>query len=95
MPRMTGLEATKQIKKHHPDVKILILSMYDDDEYVQQIIQAGASGYVLKRVASDDLVRAIREVRRGLVVPVPADRRQAHRGLQAPRSRGARNRPTP
>jgi RNA polymerase sigma factor (sigma-70 family) len=65
MPRMNGLEATQQIKKRHPDVKILILSMYDDDEYVQQIIQAGASGYVLKRVASDDLVRAIREVYRG------------------------------
>lgn len=65
MPRMNGLEATVQIKKRHPDVKILILSMYDDDEYVQQIIQAGASGYVLKRVAADDLVRAIREVHRG------------------------------
>jgi RNA polymerase sigma factor (sigma-70 family) len=65
MPRMNGLEATQQIKRRHTDVKILILSMYDDDEYVQQIIQAGASGYVLKRVASDDLVRAIREVYRG------------------------------
>ena len=65
MPRMNGLEATLEIKKHHPDVKILILSMYDDDEYVQQIIQAGASGYVLKRVASADLVRAIREVDKG------------------------------
>jgi two-component system response regulator NreC len=65
MPRMNGLEATLEIKKHHPDVKILILSMYDDDEYVQQIIQAGASGYVLKRVASADLVRAIREVDSG------------------------------
>jgi len=65
MPRMNGLEATLEIKEHHPDVKILILSMYDDDEYVQQIIQAGASGYVLKRVASAGLVRAIREVYRG------------------------------
>jgi DNA-binding NarL/FixJ family response regulator len=65
MPRMNGLEATEQIKRRHPDVKILILSMYDDDEYVQKIIQAGASGYVLKRVAADDLVRAIREVYRG------------------------------
>jgi DNA-binding NarL/FixJ family response regulator len=65
MPRMNGLEATVEIKRRHPDVKILILSMYDDDEYVQQIIQAGAAGYVLKRVAADDLVKAIREVYAG------------------------------
>jgi DNA-binding NarL/FixJ family response regulator len=65
MPRMNGLEATRQIKKRFQDVKILILSMYDDDEYVQQVIQAGASGYVLKRVAADDLVQAIREVHHG------------------------------
>ena len=46
-------------------MRILILSMYDDDEYVREIIQAGASGYVLKRVASDDLVKAIHEVHKG------------------------------
>ncbi len=62
MPRMNGLEATREIKCRWPDVKVLILSMYDDDAYVQQVIQAGASGYVLKRVATDDLVQAIREV---------------------------------
>ena len=65
MPRMSGLEATTLIRKLYPDVKVLILSMYDDDEYVQRVIQAGASGYVLKGVAADDLVRAIHEVHRG------------------------------
>jgi DNA-binding NarL/FixJ family response regulator len=65
MPRMNGLEATLEIKRRHADARILILSMYDDDEYVQQIIQAGASGYVLKRVAADDLVKAVREVYAG------------------------------
>jgi two-component system response regulator NreC len=65
MPRMNGIEATREIKQRWPLVKILILSMYDDDEYVAQIIQAGASGYVLKRVATEDLVRAIREVHGG------------------------------
>ena len=65
MPRMNGLEATREIKRHWPHVKILILSMYDDDAYIQQVIQAGASGYVLKRVATEDLVRAIREVHHG------------------------------
>jgi DNA-binding NarL/FixJ family response regulator len=65
MPRMNGLEATGHIKRQHPEVKVLILSMYDDDEYVQQVIQAGASGYVLKGMAADDLILAIREVKAG------------------------------
>ena len=65
MPRMNGLEATRLIKERHPDVRVLILSMYDDHEYVVQIIQAGASGYVLKRVVTEDLVRAIHEVHAG------------------------------
>jgi len=65
MPRMNGLEATRQISARYPDVRILILSMYDDDDYVREVIQAGASGYVLKRVATDDLVRAIHEVYKG------------------------------
>jgi DNA-binding NarL/FixJ family response regulator len=65
MPRMNGLEATREIKQRRPEVRVLILSMYDDDEYVQQIIQAGASGYVLKRVAAGELVHAIREVHKG------------------------------
>ena len=65
MPRMGGLEATALIRRRHPEVRVLILSMYDDDEYVQRVIQVGASGYVLKGVAADDLVRAIREVHAG------------------------------
>jgi two-component system response regulator NreC len=65
MPRMSGLEATRLLKERHPEVRTLILSMYDDQEYVVQIIQAGASGYVLKRVVTEDLVRAIREVHAG------------------------------
>jgi two-component system response regulator NreC len=65
MPRMNGLEATRLIKERHPDTRVLILSMYDDHEYVVQIIQAGASGYVLKRVVTEDLVRAIHAVHAG------------------------------
>jgi len=65
MPRMSGLEATTLMRRLHPEVRVLILSMYDDDEYVQRVIQAGASGYVLKGVAADDLVRAIHEVHHG------------------------------
>ncbi len=81
MPRMSGMEATARIHEAHPEVKILILSMYDDDEYVQRVIQAGASGYALKGVASDELVRAIREVQGGSVLPAARHRREAHRGL--------------
>ena len=65
MPRMNGLEATRLIREQYPHVRVLILSMYDDHEYVVQIIQAGASGYVLKRVVTEDLVRAIHEVYAG------------------------------
>jgi DNA-binding NarL/FixJ family response regulator len=72
MPQMSGLEATAIIREQHPGVKVLILSMYDDDEYVQQVIQAGASGYVLKGVAADELVLAINEVYRGSSFLYPA-----------------------
>ncbi len=65
MPHMNGLEATRLIRERHPDARVLILSMYDDHEYVVQIIQAGASGYVLKRVVAEDLVRAIHAVHSG------------------------------
>ncbi len=65
MPGMTGIQAAQHLHDRHPDMKILILSMYDDDEYVCQILKAGASGYVLKRAASEDLLRAIREVECG------------------------------
>lgn len=65
MPRMNGLEATGEIRRRYPGTKVLILSMYDDDEYVQQVIQAGASGYLLKGMAADDLILAIREVHAG------------------------------
>jgi DNA-binding NarL/FixJ family response regulator len=65
MPGMNGMEAAQFLHDHHPDIKILILSMYDDDEYVCRILKTGASGYVLKRAASDDLLRAIHEVENG------------------------------
>lgn len=65
MPGMNGMQAAQQLHDRHPDIKVLILSMYDDEEYIRQILKAGASGYVLKRAASDDLLRAIREVEDG------------------------------
>jgi len=62
MPNLNGFEATRQIKKKLPEVKILVLTMYRDDEYVLQALQAGVSGYVLKDVAVEELITAIRAV---------------------------------
>ena len=65
MPLLNGIEATRQILKELPGTKVLILSSYSDDEYVQQLTEAGAAGYLLKQTAAADLLKAIREVRRG------------------------------
>ena len=65
MPRMTGLQAAREIKAHLPDTAVLMLSMHDDERYLFEALKAGASGYVLKREADQDLVAAVRAVRRG------------------------------
>jgi DNA-binding NarL/FixJ family response regulator len=65
MPRMTGLQAAREIRSHLPDTRVLMLSMHDDEHYLYEALTAGASGYVLKREADQDLVGAIRAVGRG------------------------------
>jgi len=65
MPRLNGLEATRQIKKRSPQVKVLALTMHANEEYIFQILQAGASGYVLKQAVVTELVSAIQAVHRG------------------------------
>src|ERR1044071_4561616 len=65
MPLLNGLEATRQILKEVPSSKVLILSSYSDDEYVQQVTEAGAAGYLLKQTAVADLLNAIREAKNG------------------------------
>jgi len=72
MPRMSGLEATRRIKKAHPACRVLVLTQYDQREYVLPILKAGADGYVLKRSASADLAAAIRSVYAGESVLDPA-----------------------
>jgi len=62
MPGMNGIEATSRLAAECPGTKVLVLSMYDDDEHVQQLLAAGAAGFVLKQATTDELVRAIREV---------------------------------
>lgn len=65
MPELNGFEATRQILNANPDIKVLVLSSYNDNEYVHQLTDVGASGYLLKQTAADDLIKAIREVHRG------------------------------
>jgi DNA-binding NarL/FixJ family response regulator len=60
MPIMNGVEATCQIRAKYPEVKVLVLTTYDDDEWVFDAIQAGASGYLLKDTPRDEVVKAIR-----------------------------------
>jgi DNA-binding NarL/FixJ family response regulator len=72
MPLLNGLEATRQILRFSPTTKILVLTSYGDDDCVQQLMKAGASGYLIKQTAANDLLKAIREVQRGNAYFSPA-----------------------
>lgn len=65
MPEMDGIEATKQIKAKHPELKIIILTSFSDQDHVIPALEAGASGYQLKDIQPDDLVRCIKKVMNG------------------------------
>jgi DNA-binding NarL/FixJ family response regulator len=65
MPLMSGASATKEIKRGRPDAKVLALTVHADRSYLHQLLEAGVSGYLLKRAAADDLIHAIRTVARG------------------------------
>ncbi len=72
MPGMNGIEATRLITSEDRGIKVLILSMHDDEEYIFPIFQAGAAGYVLKRSAMSELVSAIRAVHQGHTILHPS-----------------------
>jgi DNA-binding NarL/FixJ family response regulator len=65
MPRMTGVQAAREIKARCPDTAVVLLSMYDEERYLFEGLKAGASGYVLKRAADEDLIEAVRSVASG------------------------------
>ena len=65
MSGMSSFEATRQIRKQHPDTKVVFLSMYDDEDYLAESMDVGAGGYVLKDSPAEQLLTAIREVHRG------------------------------
>jgi DNA-binding NarL/FixJ family response regulator len=62
MPKLNGLEVTKRISSVHPDIKIIVLTIHDDENYVVEVIKAGAAGYLLKDIEPGMLVKAIRTV---------------------------------
>ncbi len=65
MPRMTGLQAARELRRRVPDTRLLMLSMHDNEQYFFESLKAGASGYVLKSAADEDLVTACRAATRG------------------------------
>ncbi len=72
MPRLNGLEATRRIKASHPEIRVLVLSAYEDDQYVFPLLEAGADGYLLKTAKGRELVEAIRAVHAGRKVLSPS-----------------------
>lgn len=72
MPGVDGIEATRQIKAQYPEVAVLILTAYDDDQFIFSLLEAGAAGYLLKSVRGHELVEAVRAVSAGESVLHPA-----------------------
>lgn len=72
MPGMNGVEATSFLKESHPETKIIILTIHKDDEYIFEAVKAGASGYLLKDVDTQDLVRAVETAFKGESIIDPA-----------------------
>jgi NarL family two-component system response regulator LiaR len=71
MPKVNGIEATRQIKARQPSTAVLILTAYDNDQYILALLESGAAGYLLKNVSGKDLVNAIRAVQAGEAVLHP------------------------
>ena len=65
MPKASGIEVTRWVRAHLPEIGVLILTAYDDDPYVMAVLQAGANGYVLKTAKTDDLIQAVHDVFEG------------------------------
>lgn len=88
MPGVGGIEATQQIKKRVPATQVVVLSSFDQDEYIYQSIQAGAKGYVLKDSGLDDLLDVVRAAARGESLLPPHIATKLVRRVSAPQKRG-------
>jgi DNA-binding NarL/FixJ family response regulator len=71
LPRMSGIEVTRTIKQQHPEIEILIFTIFDEEDKVLEAVQAGASGYLLKGATTDKIIEAIKEVKAGGTVIQP------------------------
>jgi NarL family two-component system response regulator LiaR len=91
MPGINGIEATRQIKRLHPEIAVLILTAYDDDEYIFGLLEAGAAGYLLKTADGDELIRAILAVQKGEPVLDPIVARKV---IERAKAHGRENTPT-
>jgi len=72
MPKASGIEVTRWVRSHLPEVGVLILTAYDDEPYVMAVLQAGANGYVLKTAKTEELIQAVRDVHEGKSALDPA-----------------------
>jgi len=91
MPKMNGIEATRQIKAHDPKIAVLVLTAYDNDQYIFSILEAGAAGYLLKGVHVNELIDAIRAVYAGESVLHPVVARRVVDRLVSPGGKKARS----
>lgn len=89
MPGVGGIEATRRIKAERPGVRVLILTAYDEDPYIFALLQAGASGYILKTAGSRELAEAVRAVHRGEPALDPSVARKVVQQLTSGRPSGA------
>jgi DNA-binding NarL/FixJ family response regulator len=89
MPEMNGMEATRQIKARFPQVRVLILTQHDDPEYIEPLLRAGASGYVLKRSGGREVITAIHQVYEHGAYLEPSITRQVIEGIAQPENNKA------
>jgi DNA-binding NarL/FixJ family response regulator len=84
MPRLNGIDAARTLKKHHPDMKFIFVTMHADPSYVNEAFRAGASGYLLKRSAAQELLQAIQAVMNGAFYLTPLVTKDVLSWLLAP-----------
>ena len=93
LPRMTGIEVTREVKKRWPQIEVLIFTIFDEEEKVIEAVKAGASGYLLKGATSDKIIEAIREVKAGGSVIQPNLARRLLRHFHVPEEGAAAEAP--
>lgn len=97
LPRMSGIDVTRAVKAKHPEIEILIFTIFDEEDKVLEAVKAGASGYLLKGTPADKIVEAIKEVRIGgtVIQPNLARRLLKHFRVPVPGEEGSAPPPTP